>query len=253
MKAISLQSGSSGNCIYIEHANRGLLIDAGISGIQAERRLRQHDRDIRDVSAILVSHDHSDHSKSAGIFSRKYGIPVYMTRLTHGAAGTSRLGEISDLRYFTAGDTIDLGPISVETIQTPHDGADGVVFVVSANGKRMGVLTDLGHVFDGLGEIIASLDAVFLESNYAPYMLENGPYPAFLKERIKGKGGHISNQEAADLISSYGEQLQWACLSHLSGDNNCPDLALDIHRKTYGTSMPLHIADRTEVSDLLYI
>jgi phosphoribosyl 1,2-cyclic phosphodiesterase len=254
IKAISLQSGSNGNCFYVEAEDVRLLFDAGISGIQAQKRLEEHGRDIRDVQALIISHDHSDHARSAGIFNRKYKIPVYMTLPTYQRSDRSTgLGQIGDLRHFDAGQTLDFGPVTVETIPTPHDAVDGVGFVICAGGRRLGVLTDLGHVFDGLDSVVASLDAVFLESNYDPGMLKNGPYPPFLKNRISGRAGHISNSECAELVSVHGSRLRWACLSHLSEQNNSPEIALATSRRILGDSVPIHVASRYGVSHIFEI
>ena len=233
MLAISLQSGSQGNCIYVEADGVGLLFDAGISGIRAEERLAAYDRDIRQVRALIISHDHADHVRCAGIYQRKYGLPIYITPDTLDAAAAAyRLRPMHDVRHFESGETIRFGKVTVETIPTAHDAADGVGFVVSAGRKRLGILTDLGHVFDGLDAVIGSLDAVFIESNHDIEMLENGPYPRFLKERIRGPEGHISNRESAELLrASDRGRLKWACLSHLSQNNNTPDLALRTHRE----------------------
>jgi phosphoribosyl 1,2-cyclic phosphodiesterase len=209
MIAISLQSGSNGNCTFVEAGDTRLLIDAGISGIQAQQRLARFGIDVRSVDALLVSHDHSDHVRSAGIYGRKFGLPVYITEVTRAAASHScDLGSIPELRSFGAGDEIRLGDARVATIPTPHDGADGVVFAIESGGRRLGVMTDLGHVFDGLAEIVATLDGVVLESNHDRQMLENGPYPDFLKRRIRGAGGHISNDEAATLVGAAGGRLE---------------------------------------------
>ena len=255
MIAISLQSGSNGNSIYVEADGVKLLFDAGISGIRAEERLAMHGRDIRKVDAVIISHDHADHICCAGVFQRKYGLPIYATRQTL-AAGNVRcaLGKLKDIRHFKAGEEIKFGKVSVQTIPTPHDGEDGVAFVVEKGSKRLGILTDLGHVFKGLDEIIASLDAVFIESNYDPEMLENGPYPHFLKQRIQGPGGHISNIEAAQLLSaSAKKRLKWACLAHLSEENNHPEIARRTHKKILNTNRPLHVASRYAVSEILTV
>ncbi len=114
---------------------------------------------------------------------------------------------------------------------------------------RVGILTDLGHAFDGLRSVLGSLDAVVLESNYDEALLENGSYPEFLKRRIRGPGGHLSNQEAAQLLHRHaGEQLQWICLCHLSGENNCPDVAIRTHQNWVGDDHPIFIAERQAVS-----
>ena len=254
MKLISLQSGSNGNCIYVEADGVKLLFDAGISASVVEYRLARRGRDVSAVDAVLISHDHIDHCRSMGILNRAFDLPIYATAQTFEAAKRFAPGEINDLRYFVAGETLNVGSVVVETISTPHDGADGVVFVVDDGKHRLGIMTDLGHVFDGLGDVIASLDAVLLESNYDPEMLANAARPEWLKERIAGPGGHISNVEAAELLlASASKRMKWACLGHLSEDTNTPELALATHRKILGDRLPLFLATRYEVSGVMEI
>ena len=255
MKVISLQSGSNGNCYYVQAGGVRLLVDAGISGKQAQKRLARHGLDIREVQAVLISHDHRDHSRSMGIYQRKFGLPVHVTARTLDAAQRwQQLGPLEDIRPFKAGSVLRFGEVSVETIPTPHDGVDGVVFVVDDGHRRLGILTDLGHVFDGLVAVIGSLDAVVLESNYDPEMLRDGPYPPFLKRRIRGPGGHLSNFEAAELLEAAASpRLRWACLAHLSEENNFPELALRTHRHVVGRRFPLHLAGRHEATDVLEV
>lgn len=253
MIAISLQSGSNGNCIYVEANGVRLLFDAGICGIRAERRMDVHGRDIRAVDALIISHDHTDHIRYAGVYQRKYGIPIFITPKTLDKAGTGdSLGKINNINYFRSGEKLFFGSVTVQTIPTPHDGADGSAFVISYAGRRLGILTDLGHVFRELPGVISSLDAVFLESNYDPVMLQNGPYPHFLKERIKGPKGHLSNREAAELLQS-GEKLQWACLSHLSENNNDPRIALKTHAQIVGRRITFYTASRSTSSGILKV
>ena len=252
MKIISLQSGSNGNCIYVETGGVKLLFDAGLSGIQVKERLALHGRDVEAVDAVLISHDHVDHSRSMGILHRKFGLPIYATAKTYETASRYNLGTIQDLRHFQSRETLRFGKVVVETIPTPHDAADGVVFVVDDGKHRLGILTDLGHVFNGLNDVIASLDAVLLESNYDPEMLANGTYPEWLKERIAGPAGHISNVEAAELLAA-SKRMKWACLGHLSQDNNTLDLALATHRKILGDRLPIFVATRYEVSEVMEV
>jgi phosphoribosyl 1,2-cyclic phosphodiesterase len=253
MKVISLQSGSNGNCIYVEANGVKLLFDAGISGILVQERLAVHGRDVA-VDAVIISHDHTDHCRSMGILNRMFGMPVYTTAKTFEAAKRYALGEIGDLRYFASGETVKFGKVTVETIRTPHDAEDGVVFVVDDGKHRLGIMTDLGHVFDGLGNVVASLDAVLLESNYDPEMLANCARPEWLKKRIAGPEGHISNFEAAELLNAAASaRMQWACLGHLSEENNTPTLALSTHRKILGERLPLSVASRYEVSAVMEI
>jgi phosphoribosyl 1,2-cyclic phosphodiesterase len=258
MKVISLQSGSNGNCFYVEADDIRLLFDAGITGRLAEARLAHHGRDIRAVSALFVSHDHFDHCRSIGVFHRKYKMPVYVTKKTLAAVRRyCDVGQINDVRYFTAGQTNEFvtsagDSVLVHSIPTPHDGADGVVFVIEYQGKRVGILTDLGHVFDELREVLLSLDAVVIESNYDRNMLNGGKYPEHLKRRIRGPGGHLSNDESSQLIQKtmMFRRLKWAALCHLSEENNHPQRAVDAHRKLLGRHFPIHVASRYQVSDV---
>jgi len=252
---MSLNSGSNGNCIYVEAAGVRLLLDAGISGKRTAERLASAGRDVRDVDAVIISHDHSDHVRCAGILSRKFGLPVYMTELTYrSAARRYDLGKFTELKHFRSGQTLDFGPVTVATHPTAHDADDGVVFVVAAEGRRLGVLTDLGHVFPDLPGLLATLDGAYLESNYDPHMLAAGPYPAFLKRRITGPAGHISNAEAAELVASAADgRLQWVALAHMSETNNAPDLALQTHRQIVGSGRPVHLASRYGPGELLTI
>jgi phosphoribosyl 1,2-cyclic phosphodiesterase len=253
MQMIALQSGSNGNCIYVEANGIRLLFDAGISGKQAEQRLAAHGRDIRDVDALIISHEHRDHSHAMGIFHRKFGLPVYVTRRTLAAAGArQRLGRIDHLRHYAAGTALQFGTVSVQTVCTPHDGDDPVAFVVDDGRHRLGILTDLGHAFRSLTDLIPTLDALLLESNYDPDMLATGFYPEPLKRRIRGQAGHLSNVEAAELLrNSMGRKLKWVCLGHLSGENNAPELAAETHRSIWGDRVPLLLAGRNGATDVI--
>lgn len=254
MEVIALQSGSNGNCVYIEAGGRRFLIDAGISGKQAQSRLARHGLNIANVDALLISHDHADHSRSMGVYHRKFGLPVYVTEKTFQSAGRYALGAMDAPCHFTAGETLSFGGVTVETIPTPHDGVDGVAFVIDDGRHRLGILTDLGHVFQELKDVLRTLDAVLLESNYDPDMLAHGYYPEFLKQRIAGPGGHISNVESAHLLRSVaGRRLKWACLAHLSHDNNTPELAMKTHLRIVGQSLPIHVATRYHATDLMRI
>ncbi|MFW6158594.1 MAG: MBL fold metallo-hydrolase [Planctomycetota bacterium] len=243
---ISLQSGSNGNCLYVEYGETRLLFDAGISGARAEQRLARFGRDVRAVDALVLSHEHRDHVCCAGVYQRKFGLPIYATEKTLAAASARQgLGRLTDVRHFRAGDTLAIDGVRIETVRTAHDGIDGAAFVVEADGARIGLMTDLGCVFDGLGDVIASLDAVMIESNYDPEMLAAGPYPPHLQERIRGPGGHLSNAEAAELLRDCAPgSLRWACLSHLSETNNTPSLALRTHESILSRPTQLIAASR---------
>lgn len=250
MRTFSLQSGSNGNSIYVEANGVKLLFDAGLSGVRAEARMAEHGRDIRAVDALIISHDHVDHVRCAGVYQRKFGIPIYITRATQRALWCD-LGKLHDVRHFTSGTVIRFGCVNVHTIPTAHDARDGVAFVVECDGKRLGIMTDLGHPFAGLLETLESLDAVYLEANYDPDMLETGAYPHELKQRIRGDGGHLSNDESAALLKACGRRRpKWVAVAHLSQDNNTPELAVDAQQRSVGRTYPVHVASRYECSEV---
>jgi phosphoribosyl 1,2-cyclic phosphodiesterase len=251
MEVISLQSGSNGNCYFVCAGDARFLIDAGISAQAVRQRLAPLGYATSAIQAILISHEHHDHSRSMGVFQRQFRAPLFVTRQTLAATPhASRPDRSADVRYFESGQTIQLGDVQIHTIPTPHDSVDGVAFVIEHRDRRLGILSDLGHVFDGLREVLLSLDAVIIESNYDRQMLAEGPYPEHLKRRIRGSGGHLSNDESAELVSkaSMFQRLRWACLCHLSAENNSPQRALETHRQWVGRSLPLHVAGRDGAS-----
>jgi phosphoribosyl 1,2-cyclic phosphodiesterase len=253
MQTFSIQSGSNGNCIYVEANGTRLLFDAGVSGNCTAKRMAQHGRDIRDVQGVIISHDHIDHIQCCGILQRKFGIPIYATRKTL-AATNCRLGRLSDVRHFESGDTLEFGHVRVHTIRTPHDAVDGVAFVVECESKKLGILTDLGHPFPGLCSLIEDLDAAYLESNYDPHMLEYGTYSEPLKDRIRGNGGHISNNEAAALLKSCTRNRpKWIAVAHLSEENNRPQLAHEAQYEAVGRDYPVYHASRYDCSPMLSV
>ena len=251
LRFTSLQSGSRGNCVFVESGEVRLLFDAGVTGMQTKERLESFGVDIETINAVIISHAHSDHIYYAGVLQRQYNLPIWMTSGTFQKMQESKkLGRVREPHLFTAGETLQFGTVSVETIPTTHDAPEGVCFVVDNGTARLGVMTDLGCRFLGLQEIVATLDGVYLESNYDPEMLENGIYPDELKQRIRSDQGHLSNADAAELLLR-SKRLQWACLGHLSAKNNCPAVALETHRRILGETLSLHIADQYEVSDVL--
>lgn len=253
MITFSLQSGSNGNSIYVEADGVGLLFDAGISGRQARLRMAARGRDIAAVHALILSHDHIDHVRCAGIYQRKFGLPLYATRRTLRAIWCN-LGQLEDVRHFRSGDTLEFGRVRVHTVPTPHDGADPVAFIVECGGRRLGIFTDLGHPFAGLDRLLRCVGGAYLESNYDPGMLASGPYPPALQARIRGAGGHLSNEEGAALLRRCGRHRPgWLALAHLSEVNNRPDVALATHRRSLGRDYPLTVAGRYGVSELLRV
>ena len=252
LRFASLQSGSHGNCLFVEYGDVRLLFDAGLTGLQTKRRLQSLGVDIETIQAVIVSHAHSDHIYYAGVLQRQYNLPIWMTSGTfRKTLEMKNLGHVSEPRLFNSGDTLSFGSVRVETIPTTHDVPEGVCFVVDSGTARLGIMTDLGSRFLGLKEIVTTLDGIFLESNYDSEMLENGAYPDELKQRIQGDQGHLSNRDAAELLLKSGKRLRWACLAHLSANNNSPEAALETHRKILGETFPLYVASRYEVSEML--
>lgn len=252
MLTCSLQSGSNGNCIYVETEDTRLLFDAGISGSTAQLRLEQNGRDIRDVQALIISHNHTDHVRSAGVFQRKFRLPIY---ITHGSwqASKSGMGQVDQVTCFAGGEVLQFGNTRVTTIPTPHDGREGVAFVIQHKKEKLGIFTDLGHRFAGIEEWICDLDGLYLESNYDPQMLAEGPYPLWLQRRISGAGGHISNGEAAQMIRDCGSRIKLVILSHLSEHNNHPNIAQQTFQEIVSESFPIRVASRYEHSTMFEI
>jgi phosphoribosyl 1,2-cyclic phosphodiesterase len=243
MITFSLQSGSNGNSIYVDAAGVRLLFDAGLSGRCAAERAASRGCDLRGVDALILSHDHVDHVRCAGIWQRRFGLPIYATPRTWRATAPWQ-GRVADVRTFRAGARLSFGRVTVHTVPTPHDAVDGVAVVVDAEGRRLAILTDLGHPFDGLVRILEEVDAAYLESNYDPGMLDRGPYPPALKARIRGDGGHLSNPEAAEVIRACRRKPRWVALAHLSEQNNRPQVALETHRAVVGRGYPFEVAGR---------
>jgi phosphoribosyl 1,2-cyclic phosphodiesterase len=255
LRFASLQSGSNGNCFYVESGNVRLLFDAGLTGLKTKVRLESIGIDIMTIDAVIISHAHSDHIYYAGTLQRQYYLPIWMSNGSHQKMlRTKRLGRVKEPNLFSAGDTLIFDnagdTVKVETIPTTHDAPEGVCFVIDNGTVRLGVMTDLGSQFLGLREAIKTLDGLYIESNYDPEMLANGFYSDDLKQRIQGDQGHLSNLDSAELIVK-SERLRWACLGHLSPKNNTPDIALETHRTLLGEAFQLHIAPRHGVSKVL--
>lgn len=221
----SLNSGSNGNCYYIGNGQEAVLVDAGLSCRETEKRMRQLDLQMDKVKAIFISHEHGDHIKGVSVLSAKYNLPVY---ITSGTLKHARLelkpGLVS---LFEGQGSISVGNLSVRAFPKYHDAAEPHSFIVEDNGVCIGVFTDIGRVCDQVRSSFIQCHAVFLEANYDEALLEQGRYPAHLKNRIRGGNGHLSNREALELyLSEQAGRLSHLFLAHLSADNNRPELAL---------------------------
>lgn len=248
MRVASLASGSSGNSYYLECAEGAILVDAGLSGKALLHHLELAGGDPGKVRGVVVTHDHTDHSSGAGVLFRKFGWRLWMTKGTRDACRALGRAEVETV---AAGSGLKAAGFAIEFIATPHDGAEPVMVAIEHGGVRCGVFTDLGHPFGGLADYLGGLDFAFLESNYDPGLLaKNRRYPASLKRRISGPSGHLSNSEAAKLLAGVpGTRLRKVVLSHLSEENNRPDLAKACFQELVGDrvrelDMKIGVAER---------
>ena len=197
MELTVLASGSKGNCTYLRGERGALLIDAGLSARETLRRLEAAGGDATLVEAILVTHEHIDHIRGVDVLARRLGVPVYATGGTLDAFTAKCRGTSAEIRRCRCGETFSVGDFSVEPFAASHDAREPCGFSVTEGDLRIGCCTDTGTVTTSMFDRLASCDAVLLESNHCPDMLENGPYPAYLKSRIRSKRGHLSNPDAA--------------------------------------------------------
>lgn len=227
----SLNSGSNGNATYIAAGDTRLLVDAGLPGLAIGKRLAQIQVLPETISGILITHEHSDHITGAGVLSRKYRIPIYANEATWQTNAMRRLvGEVPPglRRVFESDSEFYIGNLGVHAISISHDTAEPVAFLLFAGNRSAAVATDMGRVPKSVLRALAGTDLLLLESNHDPEMLRNNlRYPEYLKQRILGARGHLSNQDAAfTLMALYETGVRHAMLGHLSHDNNTPELAL---------------------------
>lgn len=225
----SLASGSNGNCYYVGNGREAVLIDAGISCREIEKRMKRLGLAMEKVKGIFISHEHSDHIYGMALLAKKFAIPVY------GTAATLKGGKVccegSFARTFKINDVIAIGTLNITSFAKFHDAAEPCSFIVASNDIRVGVFTDIGKPCTEVTANFAKCHAVFLETNYDDTMLERGNYPYHLKNRIRGDYGHLSNAQALALFSKHrSPALSHLFLSHLSKNNNCPQLVQDLFR-----------------------
>jgi phosphoribosyl 1,2-cyclic phosphodiesterase len=219
----SLNTGSNGNCFYIGNNEEAILVDAGLTCKETEIRMLRLNLDIKKVKAIFISHEHGDHIKGLPVISKKYQLPVYITRNTLISGRQQLLPHLT--KTFTAYQAIMIGSLAITAFPKNHDAAEPHSFVVGCNQINVGIFTDIGRHCDHLINNFKLCNAAFLEANYDEEMLDKGRYPYYLKNRIRGGRGHLSNQQALDLFKNHKPaQMSHLLLSHLSKDNNCPDL-----------------------------
>lgn len=268
MKLCSIASGSSGNCVYVGSEATHLLVDAGISGKRIEEGLASLGLDGRDVDGVLITHEHSDHIAGLSVLARKYEIPIYATKGTiHAILENGKRGkqgqidpelfqEIQEDQRFTVKD------LTVNPMKISHDAAQPVAYRICYGSKRIGICTDLGTYNDYTVECLRGMDALLLEANHDVNMLQVGSYPYYLKQRILGERGHLSNENSGRLLCRVlHDGLKGIVLGHLSKENNLPELAYEAVRMeiTLGDNpykagdFRIMVAKRDEVSDVIEV
>lgn len=229
----SLASGSNGNCYYIGNEKEAVLVDAGISCKEIETRIRRLSLSVQKIKAVFISHEHADHIRGVPVLAKKYDLPVYIT------APTLKNGRLHIdkklIRSFNAFDPVTVGDLRITAFPKYHDAADPYSFTIRFKDLKVGVFTDIGQPCQHLVNHFSQCHAAFLESNYDVDMLEGGSYPYYLKTRIRGGMGHLSNTQALDLFTTHRPTfMSHLFLSHLSKNNNCPNLVEELFNRHAG-------------------
>lgn len=265
MRMCSIASGSSGNCIYVGSEATHLLVDVGISGRRTQSGLNALGITGKDLDGILITHEHTDHICGLGVMARKYEVPIYATKETIEAMKQcTSLGKIdaSLFREVEEDKKLIIKDLTVNPMRISHDAARPVAYRIGYGNKRVGICTDLGVYNDYTVECLRGMDAVLIEANHDVNMLQVGPYPYYLKQRILGERGHLSNENSGKLLSRIlHDNMQAIVLGHLSKENNLPELAYEAVRMeiTLGDN-PYHandfyiqVAGRSEISPVINI
>lgn len=265
MRLCSIASGSSGNCIYVGSEATHLLVDVGISGKRTESGLNSLGIAAADLDGIFITHEHADHISGLGVLARKYGIPVYATPGTISAIrNTGSLGKIDPSLFHEvqADRKMMIKDLAVNPMRISHDAAEPVAYRIAYGNKKVAICTDLGEYNDYTVECLKGLDAVLIEANHDVNMLQVGPYPYYLKQRILGERGHLSNENSGRLLNRIlHDKLQSILLGHLSKENNLPELAYEAVRMEIamgdspykGGEFRMRVANRSEVSPVIHI
>lgn len=245
MRFALLGSGSKGNALVIEYGETRLLIDCGFSAREIERRLARLDLEPGDIDALVITHEHDDHWRGVSRFSRRHEIPVWLTPGTRAAKATDALAATE---LYSPHEPFAIGDLELFPYPVPHDAREPAQLVVGNGDKRLGILSDSGYATPHVREMIDACDALVLESNHDPEMLARGPYPASLKRRVAGKLGHLSNQQAAELLTQIdATSLQQLVVAHISESNNRPELAQTALAEALSTTADwVHVANQRE-------
>ena len=248
-----LASGSKGNAIYISDGSSAILIDAGLSATEIKRRLKSRGLNPKDLNAIVVTHEHSDHIQAVGVLSRQLKLPIYLSRnIEKKASGRNSLHET---RTFHSGSTFQINNLAVHPFAVSHDAVDPVGFTIGQNGSRIGVATDLGTVTPHVKEKLKHCHLLILEANHDPDMLINGPYPWYLKRRIRSRSGHLSNGQSKRLLMELQHKgLEHVILAHLSQTNNAPQKVLaEVSEALTRCNPRLTVASQHRCGEVIYL
>lgn len=265
MRMVSIASGSSGNCIYIGSDSTHLLVDAGISNKRIQQGLNEIGLTGNDVNGILITHEHSDHIQGLGVFSRKYEIPIYATPGTiAGIRSYGPLGKMPEglLNPIHTDESFTLGDITIDPFRISHDANEPSGYRMNCGGKSVAVATDLGIYDEYTVEKLQNLDAVLLEANHDIHMLEVGSYPYYLKRRVMGDKGHLSNELSGRLLCDIlHDNLKHIVLGHLSKENNYAKLAYETVKLEVtlgdndyrGEDLDMAVANRDMISEIITV
>lgn len=247
MRISTIASGSSGNCVYVGSDNTHVLVDVGISGKRTEMGLNANGISMKDINAILITHEHIDHINGLGVISRKYGIPIYTTEKTADAIkANTKLGKIPEDLYvnINADSPFNIGDLEVHPFSISHDAVQPVAYRFNKGDKSIAVATDMGKYDDYTVSNLGKLDALLIEANHDVRMLMAGTYPYYLKQRILGEKGHLSNETSGKLINDIlHDGLKYILLGHLSKENNYEDLAFETVKSEIAVSDNEYKAD----------
>ena len=247
----SLNTGSNGNCFYIGNADEAILIDAGLSCKETEIRMQRLSLSMSKVKAIFISHEHSDHIRGLPVLAKKYQLPVYITE--HTLRGCKQQLPPNLIKSFLAYKPIVVGNLNIIAFPKKHDAAEPHSFTITCFGITVGVFTDIGGHCENVIKNFRNCHAAFLESNYDDEMLDKGSYPYFLKNRIRGGNGHLSNRQALDLFLTHKPTyMSHLLLSHLSKDNNCPDLVHQLFNQ-HADGIEIIVASRLQETAVYHI
>jgi phosphoribosyl 1,2-cyclic phosphodiesterase len=247
----SLNSGSNANCYYVGNAAEAVLVDGGLSCRETEKRMKRLGLSIKKVKAIFVSHEHGDHVHGIPALSKKHALPVYITSQTLNQGNLDLQAHL--ICPLHAYEPVAIGNLSITAFPKQHDACDPHSFIVECFSVRVGIFTDIGAPCEHVTRHFRQCHAAFLEANYDDTLLNNGSYPIYLKNRIRGDKGHMSNDQALQLVAQHKPSfMSHLLLSHLSRDNNSPKMVKDVFRKIAGDT-EIIIASRDKESRLYHI